>query len=116
MSQSAWLENAILWYSQVVSVGQPFYIELPEEEGPIQTALDTTGASYTILSTISEDDPYPRVTITTNSWIPFVSWGYFVWERDTDIHAGFTAYYLCVFGSIFSLGDSFDFQGVYGQI
>ncbi|MCA9477305.1 MAG: hypothetical protein KC563_16100, partial [Nitrospira sp.] len=48
VGQSACLENAIFWYSQVMMSGNPYYVELQPGQEPILQALDNVGAPYTL--------------------------------------------------------------------
>lgn len=107
-SQSACLEDAVFWYSQVMMSGQPYYVVLKADQEHIRHALDTVKASYTVLRSPSDPDAYPRVSIDTTSWLPFLISEHFYFEGDETRGAEFTAHYLGLFGLALSVGDSFN--------
>lgn len=107
-SQSACLENAAFWYSQVMMSGQPYYVDLKPGQEHIQQALDAVAAPYTVLSSPPDPNAYPRVRIHTTSWLPFFISEHFASEGDETRRAEFTAHYLGIFGIALSVGDSFD--------
>ncbi|MDH4194610.1 MAG: hypothetical protein OEV70_10740 [Nitrospirota bacterium] len=106
-SQAACLENAAFWYSQVMMSGQPYYVVLKPGQEHIQQALDAVAAPYTVLLSPPDTDAYPRVSIHTTSWIPFLISEHFYFEGDETRRAKFTAHYLGFFGMALSVGDSF---------
>ena len=107
-SQSACLENAAFWYSQVMMSGQPYYVVLKPGQEHIRQALDAVAAPYTVLPSPPDPEAYPRVSIHTTSWIPFLISEHFYSEGDETRRAEFTAHYLGLFGMALSVGDSFD--------
>ncbi|MGE0472829.1 MAG: hypothetical protein AB7P17_04280 [Nitrospirales bacterium] len=107
-SQTACLENAIFWYSQVIMSGQPFFVELQSDQEHIRQALENVHAPYTVLSSPTASHAYPRVMIHHSSWLPFFISEHFYAEGDETRHAEFTAHYLGLFGLALSVGDSFD--------
>lgn len=111
-SQSACLENAAFWYSQVMMSGQPYYVELKPGQEHIQQALDAVAAPYIVLPSPPDPEAYPRVSIHTTSWIPFLISEHFYSEGDETRRAEFTAHYLGLFGMALSVGDSFDIPSI----
>lgn len=112
VGQSACLENAIFWYSQVMMSGNPYYVELQPGQEPILQALDNVGAPYTLLSSASDPHAYPRVRIQTASWVPFIISEHFSSQGDESRRVDFTAHYFSCFGLALSIGDSFDIPSV----
>jgi hypothetical protein len=115
LSRSACQENAAFWFSHVLLAGNPFHLRLDADQEGERRALDAVGARYTLLGADPGPDAYPRVNGTTDSQIPFMVSVRFQTEHGARQQVGcnrtgFTAHYLCVFGLIFSLGDSFDFE------
>jgi hypothetical protein len=111
LSRAACQENAAFWFSHVLLAGQPYYVQLgPGQEGE-RRALDAAGVRYTPLGPDPDPEAYPRVTVATAAQIPFLVSVRFDWERGDRLRQGFTGHYLCVFGLVFSVGDSFDPEG-----
>lgn len=74
----------------------------------LRRALDKVEAAYTIVSADTETLAYPRVTIRTNSWFPFVISEHFYIESEAVRRIEFTSHCPGIFGIALPVGDSFD--------
>jgi hypothetical protein len=115
-TRPAYLLNATEWYAAVLMARQPFYLRLGPGQEMERAALDAVGAPYTLLTDDAGPDAYPRVTVTSSAPLPFIASVRFERERDALTHDAFTAHYLCVFGVVLSVGDSFELPTPNGPV
>ncbi len=107
VSRPACLRNAAFWHTHVLSASGPFYLQLGSDPAIEQAAFDSIQAPYQLLPADAGANTYPRVHVADHAPIPWVTSVTIVYERSPGLEYTFTAHYVCVFGLVFSAGDSF---------
>jgi hypothetical protein len=66
-----------------------------------QAAFDAVNASYSVINS-NPDEPraYPRVVMTTKTYVPFFILIDYQWEREAEVGGGASNWFSCFFGKI----------------
>jgi hypothetical protein len=108
LSRSAYLRDATFWYTKALLADQPFHLQLTDGQEEVRCILDCIEARYTVLTDEHDRNAYPRVSLRSWSALPFVASVNVQTLTNAHCEHGWTSRYLCLFGLVFSLGESFE--------
>jgi hypothetical protein len=106
-SKAACRQQVGSWLFTDWLAGQPFYLLDADGDRDVWATFDSIGATYSVLPAHSDDPKtWPRLSLKTHAWIPFVISVDYFWEREVLIGGGGTKWFLCLFGRVVEIGDT----------
>jgi hypothetical protein len=88
-------------------VGDPSTLLDPGEDEEVRATFSSIGATYSVLAFNSNDPKnWPRLSMKTHSFIPFVVSVDYFWEREAQIGGDATKWFFCLFGKVFEIGET----------